>query len=139
LTEKATWRAAIEEDDETSVHLLMGAPTIFTPLDLFSSQAMAQLIGELRLAYDLIIMDCAPVLQVADSRTAAALADLSMVVVRAGKTPVVAVRNSIRALREAGASVHGVALNFVEPPRIGRGAYYSSVYYGSSSSKYYES
>lgn len=138
LTEKTSWRAAIEEDDETAVHLLMGAPTVFTPLDLFSSQAMAHLIGELRHEYDLIILDCAPVLQVADSRTAAALADLAMVVVRASKTPVAAVRNAIRALREAGASVHGVALNFVEPPRIGRGAYYSSVYYGSASSKYYQ-
>jgi capsular exopolysaccharide synthesis family protein len=138
LMGNVSWRNAITEDEETSAHLLMGPPASFTPLDLFSSQAMAQLLGEMRGVYDLIIMDCAPVLQVADTRTAAALADLTLVVVRAEKTPVAAVRTAIKELQKAEAQVHGVALNCVNPVGIGRGAYYNSLYYGNAKkNKYY--
>jgi capsular exopolysaccharide synthesis family protein len=137
LTDKVQWQSAVCEDEETTAHFLMGSPSAFTPLDLFSSQLMAGLIGELRQAYDLVILDCAPVLQVAETRTAAALADISIIVVRADKTPTTAVRTAIRALRNSDAKVHGVTLNFVNPPALGRGAYYNSLYYGSASSKYY--
>jgi capsular exopolysaccharide synthesis family protein len=138
LMDKVSWRSAISEDEETSTHLLIGPPSAFTPLDLFSSQAMAQLLGEMRTVYDLVILDCAPVLQVADTRNAAALADLALMVVKAEKTPATAVRTAIRELQNAGAYVHGVALNYVKPVMIGRGAYSSSLYYGhGKKNKYY--
>jgi capsular exopolysaccharide synthesis family protein len=138
LMGRVAWRNAVSEDSETSAHLLMGPPASFSPLDLFSSQSMGQLIGEMRGVYDLVILDCAPVLQVADARTAAAQADLAMVVVRSEKTPSTAVKTAIRELQKAGAQVHGVALNCVRPIVLGRGAYSNSLYYGhSKKNKYY--
>jgi exopolysaccharide transport family protein len=138
LMGKMSWRTAINEDEETSAHLLMGPPAAFTPLDLFSSQAMAQLLSDMRGVYDLVIMDCAPVLHVADTRNAASLADLTIMVVKAEKTPATAVRTAIKELQNAGAHLHGVALNCVKPVPIGRGAYSNSLYYGhSKKNKYY--
>lgn len=138
LMGKVNWRTAISEDEETSTHLLIGPPSTFSPLDLFSSQAMSQLIGDMRQIYDLVILDCAPVLQVADTRTAAAQADLTMLVVKADKTPATAVRTAIKELKGAGADVHGVALNCVSPVGVGRSAYGSSLYYGGAKkNKYY--
>ena len=99
LMGRVNWRSAISEDEETSTHLLMGPPSTFSPLDLFSSQAMAQLIGDMRQIYDLVILDCAPVLQVADTRTAAAQADLTMLVVKSDKTPATAVRTGDQGIK----------------------------------------
>ncbi|MBX9745784.1 MAG: AAA family ATPase [Hyphomonadaceae bacterium] len=134
LTSDLPWSEVFQQDEETSLQVLTGRAAAFTPLDVFSSRAMAEFMGELREAFDLIILDCAPVLHVADTRTVAAGADLTVMVVRADKTPAAAVKSAMRELEIANAEIHGVALNCVAGADA-RIDYYGSLHYGNN--KYY--
>ncbi|QGZ93374.1 AAA family ATPase [Terricaulis silvestris] len=129
-----SWRGAIKQDSETGAHFLVGAPAPFTPVDVFSSQAMHHLIADLRTHYDLIVLDCAPVLAVADTRIAAAHADAAMLVVRSEKTPTSAARTAINELRKSDILVHGVVVNQLRPAHQSRA---DSLYYGYARKKYY--
>lgn len=129
LTEDRPWAEAFQSDAETSLQILGGSPAAFTPLDVFSSRAMSELLTELRGAYDMVVLDCAPVLHVADTRIACALADLTVVVMRAQKTPVSATRSALRELSDAGADIHGVAVNCV-PASASKFDYYGAIRYG---------
>ncbi len=136
LSGQSDWRNAVAQDPESAAHILPALSSRFTPHDVFDSEAMTRLIDELRANYDLVILDSAPVLAIAETRTIAGHADLALVVVRSDKTPAGATRTAIRELQHAGADVAGVALNYVDPRRPGRGSYGDSLYYGYSR-KYY--
>jgi capsular exopolysaccharide synthesis family protein len=133
---EANWREAVLQDPESGAHVLATRATRFTPRDVFASDAMSQLIGDLRGTYDLIILDCAPVLAVAETRTVAGHADLSVVVVRSSKTSAAAVRTAMRELDASGVDVAGVALNYIDPRRPGRGSYGDALYYRYARSYY---
>jgi Mrp family chromosome partitioning ATPase len=79
--------------------------------ELIGSQALRNLIQVLRLHYDLVILDAAPVLPVADARLLSRLADKAIYVVDWNKTPCEAVKSGIAMLRSAGADVGGTVLN----------------------------
>lgn len=132
LMDKRAWADVICQDDETELKILTGEANAVTPVDVFSSRAMRDLLEEMGQEFDLIILDCAPVLQVADTRVAAGLADTTLMVVRADKTPTTAVRSAIRELETAGADIHGVALNFVSGAAA-RMDYSGALHYGKNS------
>ena len=134
LTGAVGWVAVATRDPLTSVSLLANPPADFTPVDVFSSRAMAQLVEALRGAFDLVILDCAPVLAVADTRLAAAHADATVVVVRSEKTPASAVRTAVRELRRSGVYIHGVVVNGISASRRSEA---DSLYYGYARKKYY--
>jgi Mrp family chromosome partitioning ATPase len=134
LTGAADWRAAVTRDPLTTASLLANTPADFTPVDVFSSRAMTQLLEDLRSSFDLIILDCAPVLAVADTRLAASHADATVVVVRSEKTAASAVRLTVKELRRAAVYVHGVVVNQITPSRRSAA---DSLYYGYARKKYY--
>jgi len=138
LAGSADWREAIVEDNESGAHLLAAKSARFTPRDVFASQAMEQLVEQLRAAYDFVILDSAPVLAIAETRTIATHADLSLVVVRSDRTPAAAVKTALKELQKSGADIAGVALNYVDPKRPGRGSYGDSLYYRYARSYYHD-
>ncbi len=138
LSGQSDWRSAVAQDPESTAHILPAMRSSFTPQDVFDSEAMSRLVADLRASYDLVILDSAPVLAIAETRTVACHADLALVVLRTNKTPTGATRAALRELQHAGADVAGVALNRVDPRRPGRGTYGDSLYYGYSR-KYYQS
>jgi Mrp family chromosome partitioning ATPase len=75
---------------------------------------MDRLLAELRGAFDLVILDCAPVLAVADTRVVVSKADCAVMVTRWQKTPIRAVRAALQQLNVSGATVRGIALNSVD-------------------------
>src|SRR5690606_19250140 len=66
---------ALVVDEETQAHFLPLAKKQVTPRDVFGSAAMDGLLAALQGKYDLIILDTAPVLPVADTRVLAPKAD----------------------------------------------------------------
>ena len=115
LAGEAPWRSAIIRDPSTEAHILPVATSGFTPRDVFGSEAMSQLIANLRSYYDLVILDCAPILAVAETRILVAQADSTVLVARSGRTPVGALRAAVAQTETAGGKVLGVALNYVLP------------------------
>jgi len=115
LAGEAPWRSAIVRDPNSDAHVLPVATSGFTPRDVFGSDAMSRLIGELRSHYDLVILDCAPILAVAETRVLVKHADTVVIVARAGRSHIGAVRTAVAQTEAAGGKVLGVALNCVLP------------------------
>jgi capsular exopolysaccharide synthesis family protein len=133
LAGEAPWRAAIIRDPNSDAHVLPVATSGFTPRDVFGSEAMERLIGELRAHYDLVILDCAPILAVAETRILVKQADTTVLVARAGRSAIGAVRSAVAQTEGAGGKVLGIALNCVLPHWQ---SYADSLYFYQSKSYY---
>jgi capsular exopolysaccharide synthesis family protein len=133
LAGEASWRDAIVKDPGSDAHILPVASAGFTPRDVFGTDAMERLIGELRANYDLVVLDCAPILAVAETRILVKQADTTVLVARAGRSALGAVRTAVTQTEKAGGKVLGVALNCVQP---NWGSYADSLYFYHSKSYY---
>ncbi len=134
LSGERNWRDVVGCDQASGAHVLPASS--LTSKDIFGNGAMEELIRELSAEYDLVVLDCAPVFAVADTRVVASLADAVVVVARSGKTPARALQAAISQLEIAGANVLGVALNGVDI-RKGRRSFYDGLYYSKAFSGYY--
>ena len=97
--------------------------------DALTSSAMDDLLAELRRRFELIILDTAPVLPVADGRVLAAKSDVTLLLARWRRTPDHALRAAMRALASAGASVSGVILTKMDVRQQSRFASGDAAYY----------
>jgi Mrp family chromosome partitioning ATPase len=88
---------------------------------------MAALLEQFEQQYDLVVIDSAPILGLADSTELAALADGVMVVVEADRGRGGQLRNALRRLRGSSPVILGAVLTKFDPKAAGN-AYYS--YYG---------
>jgi capsular exopolysaccharide synthesis family protein len=136
LTGEMNWRDVVGADKPSGAHVLPAAGAATTSRDVFGSGALEKLIGELAEHYDLVVLDCAPVFAVADTRLIASLADCVVVAARAHKTPARALAAAVSQLEIAGARVLGVALNRVDT-RKGRRSFYDGLYYSKAFRGYY--
>jgi capsular exopolysaccharide synthesis family protein len=114
LSGETHWRQAVYLDEASGMCVLPVSGSGFTPKEIFGAEDMSRLLAELRGSFDLIILDCAPVLAVAETRVAVSKADCAVVVARWQKTPMRAVRQALQQLHDAGANIRGVALNGVD-------------------------
>ncbi|MGD9979767.1 MAG: GumC family protein [Hyphomonadaceae bacterium] len=133
LAGEAPWRSAIVRDPNSEAHVLPIASSGFTPRDVFGSDAMGSLINELRAHYDLVILDCAPILAVAETRIVVARADTTVLIARAGRTAIGAMRAAVMQTEAAGGNILGIALNYVLPRWQ---SYTDSLYFNESKSYY---
>ena len=95
----------------TNVDLLLAGDVPPNPAELLSSAKMAQVLADLTDAYDLVVIDSAPVLSVADATLLAPHADVLLLVVDASKTRRAQLARTLQALSVAGALVSGIVLN----------------------------
>jgi capsular exopolysaccharide synthesis family protein len=84
------------------------------PRDLFGPGQLDQLLGELRRRFDVVLIDTAPVLGIAETRTIAAAADSTLMLARWRKTSIKAVDTAIELLLAAQVRLHGVVLTIVD-------------------------
>lgn len=127
----------IVKDSRTSCELLPLAHTKYTPSDVFGSRAFKVLIETLKSEYDLVILDTAPILPVAETRAIANLSDTVVLVAKWRKTNKDAVASAIDILEDVGAHLSGVLLTQVNPKARSRYGYGDYGYYYSSYRKYY--
>jgi capsular exopolysaccharide synthesis family protein len=100
------------------------------PSELLGSRHMADLLDELREQFDMIIVDCPPLLPVTDAAVVAARADGALLLAKARKTTSAQVTNAVQALQSVDARLLGCVFNMVAAK--GPDAYY---YYDEYSSK----
>jgi capsular exopolysaccharide synthesis family protein len=120
---------AIIADAFDGLSVLPVVKPAFTPLDLFATDKMRDLLAQLREQYDYIIIDTPPLLGVTDARTLASLADGVVLVVRWGHTPLAAVDAAIAGLEADQSKIIGAVLTMVDPHSEAMGALYYSHYY----------
>ncbi|GAA0474390.1 polysaccharide biosynthesis tyrosine autokinase [Parasphingorhabdus litoris] len=124
LNGEASLQQAIVHDEDSGTYFLGQKPDEETPFDLMGSQAMTDLLEELRGQFQFVVLDTAPVLPVAESRMLAALADLVLFLVQWKKTPAKAAEIGLHQLDGVGANIAGVVLSrvdVVEQARTGFG------------------
>jgi Mrp family chromosome partitioning ATPase len=80
----------------------------------FQAEAIGALMTQLRQQFDVIIIDTAPVLAVADTRLLGWLSDSTLMVCRWRKSSIKAAKVSVDILNQSGARVVGTALSLVD-------------------------
>ena len=103
------------------------------PIDMLNSPETAKILRELSEAYDLVILDCPPVLLFADALILGNLASGSVIVYQVGRMARRALKRAKDQLVNVKAPVLGTVLNNVKTTEIGSyygyGYYYSYKYY----------
>lgn len=98
--------AGVTASGHDNLSLLLTGPAVAD-----AAPALAQLLPRLREHWDVVIVDSAPILPVADTRLLVANADAVLVVARQGQTTQDALIDCLSRVRKAGAAVVGVVLN----------------------------
>ncbi|HEU4961533.1 MAG TPA: polysaccharide biosynthesis tyrosine autokinase [Sphingomonas sp.] len=111
---------AIIRESNTNVSILPQRPADKGDYDLMTSGAMRDLIARAETMFDLVVLDTAPVLPLADSRAICAMAARPLLVVQWEKTPVEAAQLALELLYRAGANTPGAALSMVDLRRQAR-------------------
>lgn len=94
------------------------------PSELLSSSNNRELIKKLRSMYDVIILDCAPVLGLNDTLVMTKLSDVNVVVVTNKKTKLESLDQVNKNFARANAKIDGVILNKVKQKDISYYGYY---------------
>jgi succinoglycan biosynthesis transport protein ExoP len=137
LNGQAKLQDALLQDKASGAYILPLAKASFTPKDVFGSDAMDSLLAALRNQFDLVILDSAPTLAVADTRVLASKADAIIFLVKWRGTPLRAIESSLKTLSASGGYIAGVALSLVNMKEQSRYGYGDPGYYYSEYKKYY--
>jgi succinoglycan biosynthesis transport protein ExoP len=122
---------------EPNLHVLGNSGATRGRVDPIRPRSIHRLLEQLRGRYDLVVVDSAPMLGLADTKNLATMADRVLFVVRWGKTPEAAARSALDALRSVDAPVAGAVLTQVDLARHARFGYGDGASYYRHYEKYY--
>ena len=97
------------------------------PAELLSGHRLLEILEELRGVFEIVIVDCPPVLGFADAPLLAAACDATVIVVSSGTSRRVTIRRSIDRLKATGAQAVGGILTKFDARKVGYD--YSYYYY----------
>jgi capsular exopolysaccharide synthesis family protein len=98
-------------DDRAGIHILPAGTVPPNPLELLSSKRFSDVITKLKEAFDIVIIDSAPLQLVSDAQVLSQFASSVIYVVKADGTPYQVAQNGIKKLRRVDAPILGVVLN----------------------------
>jgi polysaccharide biosynthesis transport protein len=128
LTGTDGWLGLVRPGGPAGLDCLVCGPIPPNPSELLSSGRMQALVDEAMTAYDFVLLDSPPLLNVADGRILITLAEGTILVVRGGTTPRDLVHRACAHTCGVGGRLIGVVLNDLDLRRDG---YYSYDYYES--------
>ncbi|MNE11938.1 Tyrosine-protein kinase YwqD [compost metagenome] len=128
---------AVLQDETSGAWILPLAKREFTPHEVFNTPAMHDLLKQLRAQFDLVILDTAPLLAIAETRVLASQSDAVVFLTRWRKTPAKASNAALQTLRQSDAKIAGVVLTLVDVNEQARYGYGDPGYYYSSYKNYY--
>jgi len=100
------------------------------PVEMAGSDAMRRLLVQAVVNYDVVVIDSAPLLPVADTILLASLATGTLIVAGGGRVKIPQLRDAIESVEHGNAAVLGVILNLTRGH--GGNGYYRASYYGYS-------
>jgi exopolysaccharide transport family protein len=137
LSEKCKLEDALMEDEASGAFVLPLIVQEYVPQNIFASAAMDRLLDRLRTQFEVVLLDTAPVLPIADTRVLAPKSDAVVFLAQWRKTPRKAVENGLRQLQTTGATISGVVLTQVNAKEQARSGYGDDGYYYKSYRSYY--
>lgn len=131
LEGEVSFGEAVERSEVDNVWVLAGGRFPAHPAELLQSPAMADLLVAVRKQFDFVIVDCPPVLGLADCLAVLPLVDAVLLVVQADKTRGGAILEVSDRLERVGVSVDTVIMNDLNVAR-GRPGHRTYDYYTAS-------
>ena len=98
-------------DERAGIHLLPAGTVPPNPLELLSSKRFEDVITKLKEAFDIVLIDSAPLQLVSDAQVLSQFASSVIYVVKADSTPYQVAQNGLKKLRRVNAPILGVVLN----------------------------
>lgn len=98
-------------DERAGIHILAAGTVPPNPLELLSSRRFQDVIMKLKEAFDIVLIDSAPLQLVSDAQVLSQFASSVIYVVKADATPYQVAQNGIKKLRRVAAPILGVVLN----------------------------
>ena len=86
LAGQETLATVIQRTVVEGLDILPSGPLPLNPSELLNGESFAAIVEELTQKYDHVLLDCPPVMAVTDARILGALCDISILVLRCGKT-----------------------------------------------------
>lgn len=125
MSGQATLEECVIRDPRTNLWILPTFRSAGHPPDMLGSATMEKLLQKLKVDYDMVIVDSAPILPVNDTKILARMVDAVLFVVRWEKTPRDAAVNAVRSLSDVQAPLAGIVLARADTERY---RYYSYGY-----------
>jgi capsular exopolysaccharide synthesis family protein len=138
LEGKASLDEAISTDGPAGLHILALSETSSETQDFFQFEPVDRLIEDLRSRYDVVLLDTAPVLPVAETRILAQKVDAVALLVRWRSTPVKAAQRAVDLLKDVGVTFAGAALTQIDIVGQTKYGYGDAEYYFKSYKGYYQ-
>jgi succinoglycan biosynthesis transport protein ExoP len=98
-------------DERAGIHLLAAGTVPPNPLELLSSKRFEDVVTKLKEAFDIVLIDSAPLQLVSDAQVLSQFASSVIYVVKADATPYQVAQNGLKKLRRVNAPILGVVLN----------------------------
>lgn len=118
-----------------NIDLLPTGPTPPNPVELLGSENNEKLLAQLKRKYDVIVLDCPPVLGLSDTLILTKYSDANIVVVSNKKTKLESLERTQKAFSQANANITGVIINKASIRDNSYYGYYISDYYGEKNKK----
>lgn len=127
LLEGMTLKDAVRKSAMDKLDLMTAGRAVSNPTDVFDAEGISKMLDELKFYYDLIILDCAPVLPVSDPMLLGSKVDGILLVVKAGVTQKEIVQRSLEIMGGSREKFLGIVMNNVDHSLP---YYYDYGYYG---------
>ncbi len=127
LTQRKSLKEVTKKTSQEYLDIVTAGKSVSNPTDIFDSSAIHKLLDESRFYYDLILVDCAPILPVSDPMLLAPLMDGVIMVLKAGSTQKEVAERATRLLQNNKANFLGIVLNNISNALP---YYYNESYYG---------
>ncbi len=121
--------SVLQDTDIDGVRVVTSGPIPPNPSELLDSVRMKQAITEAKSVADIVLIDCPPVLMVADTPIISTLVDMAVLVVDSFTTKSSSFAATVDTLNNSGVQIAGVIMNKVKKPRFGYGYGYGYGYY----------
>jgi receptor protein-tyrosine kinase len=128
LVGRSTLEESIQLHRASGVHVLASGPVPPNPTEILQSQSTRELLGKLRVMFDVVLVDAPPLLPVADAAILGTEADGVILVVRHGRTTRDQLGQAGHRLAAVGARIAGAVVNMT--PRRQKGYDYGYGYAG---------
>lgn len=124
---------------EYGVDVINRGKAAYNTSAIFTSNNFANLLEELKKEYDIVLMDCPPVLLVSDYIHLSKVSDAVMFVVSCGVTHRAQLKDSLELLKRSHNNISGIILTYKNNGKFGlkySDRYYSGMYYRDSKNEY---
>ena len=118
-----------------NIDVIPTGPTPPNPVELLSSKNNESVMKELRKHYDIIVLDCPPVLGLSDAQVMTRHSDANVVVVSSNETPIELLEKTKKAFENANTKIDGVIINKASVKGSSYYSYYANSYYSKTENK----